>query len=320
LATPGVSVLLSDPGSAALLAATDRGVFRTTDKGASWTSLNVGLDDLDMSSLARAPSDSATLYAGAGSRGLYRTANGGLTWTRTALDSQWYAVPLAVDPRSEMTVYVAQYDGLIKSSDGGEMWTQSRMFDAGISSLVFAGATLYVGTWGGEIWTTDDGGGNWQLLHAFGGPQGISAIQVDPGSPSVLYASWIESGPAPGGYIPHGGVFKSTDAGLNWQSVENGLGVTTLVMNLENPSVLYAAVVRGQVLRSTNAGASWLSVGEGLPEGWISALLFSPTAPSTLYAGVSGPFVSGVVAVRVDDRELHDVSGPKPPTRVVTRD
>ncbi|MFY9550144.1 MAG: hypothetical protein WAU32_03255 [Thermoanaerobaculia bacterium] len=313
-APPWVSALLPDGESPAVLAATDHGVFRTMNMGASWTTLNSGLDDVDLVSLVQAPSDFATLYAGARSGKLYRTADRGLTWVQTALAPELLAGLLAVDPASSATVYVAENTALVRSSDAGQTWNQVRTFGAGISTLVFSAARLYVATSGGETWATGDGGVTWQLLHAFDSYEGITAIRIDPRSPAVLYASWIAVGSAPPEYTPIGGVFKSTDGGSNWQSVEDSQGVTALVMSPENSSVLYAATVRGQVLGSIDAGASWQPVGEGLPDARIAALTIHPLAPSTLFVGMSGVF-----ALRGDDREVQGVSGSNRSPRAVTR-
>lgn len=150
-APPAIAALVPNPGSSAVFAATDRGVFLIDRGGAYWTALNAGLTDLNVVSLAQAPSDAATLYAGTGSGQLYRSEDRGLTWLQTSFGAQVNPGPLAVDPVSASTVYVGAYDRLLKSEDGGRGWTTVGEFGDGISTLIFQGSTLYLGTYGGAI-------------------------------------------------------------------------------------------------------------------------------------------------------------------------
>jgi photosystem II stability/assembly factor-like uncharacterized protein len=74
------------PGdSPALLAATDDGVFRTTDGGSSWTRLTAQFGSIAVERLVVDAADPLTLYAApAAFRGLLRSHDGGATWTLAA--------------------------------------------------------------------------------------------------------------------------------------------------------------------------------------------------------------------------------------------
>lgn len=121
-----------------------------------------------------------------------------------------------------------------------------------------------------------------------GGPGGgdVRVIAVDPKTPATLYA---------GTY--YGGVFKSTDSGTNWRSVNTGLttnlNVNTLVIDPATPTTLYAGTdggdwgTDGSVLKSTDGGASWSAVNTGLMDLDINALVIDPITPTTLYAATS---------------------------------
>ncbi len=76
----------------------------------------------------------------------------------------------------------------------------------------------------------------------------ISSLVSDLSNPRILYAS---SGD---------GVFKSTDAGASWQTMNTGLADTRIVsvtIHPTQPSRLYAVAASGQVFRSTNGAANW---------------------------------------------------------------
>jgi hypothetical protein len=114
----------------------------------------------------------------------------------------------------------------------------------------------------------------------------ISALAIDPITPSTLYAGTHRSG-----------VYKSTDAGSNWTRtgfiVVEPL-VRVLVIDPLTPSTLYAGTSNDGVFKSTDGGDSWTAMNNGLPTYTtnmstytesIYPLVIDPLTPSTLYAG-----------------------------------
>jgi photosystem II stability/assembly factor-like uncharacterized protein len=109
------------------------------------------------------------------------------------------------------------------------------------------------------------------------GPDGgtVSAIEVDPGKPSVLYGG------------THGaGVFRSADGGRTWARSSEGLPPDTLVLLMKlapsRPSTLYLEAYAGQRLyRSTDGARSW----HELPafDATIADLDVDPSRPDTVY-------------------------------------
>ena len=73
--------LVMDPAQPQTLyvATNGRGIYRTTDGGASWRPLPAGLDQLPAQAIAVAPSDTATLYA-ASEGGVDVSRDGGAIW------------------------------------------------------------------------------------------------------------------------------------------------------------------------------------------------------------------------------------------------
>ena len=84
------------------------------------------------------------------------------------------------------------------------------------------------------------------------GPEGgsILSLAIDPATPTTLYAG-----------TEGGGVFKSTNGGGNWITVNTGLvgaDVRTLAIDPAAPNTLYAGTDGGGGLfKTTNGGGNW---------------------------------------------------------------
>src|SRR5947209_20438307 len=103
------------------------------------------------------------------------------------------------------------------------------------------------------------------------------------------------------------GVFRSDDGGATWQPASNGLNatpVTSVAVDPEQPSVLYAAMPGLGISKTLNAGVSWQPVDDGLPaEPFTGALLaLDPRQPETVYLAWSSE-TSGFA--RSDDGGRH---------------
>ncbi len=86
-----------------------------------------------------------------------------------------------------------------------------------------------------------------------------------------------------------GGVFRSTDGGVNWTRASNGLlspDITSLVFR---DNALYAGTAGEGVFRSTDNGDNWTEFSELLTEGFVFAMTSTPTH---LYAVVSSTAIT----------------------------
>jgi len=113
----------------------------------------------------------------------------------------------------------------------------------------------------------------------------VYAMAIDETSPSTMYAVGIDQG-----------VFKTTDGGVNWTQINNGIlntAVQTIAICKNSPQVLYAGTTAGTndgVYKTTDGGASWTRVINGITEPagslGITALLVHPTNPNIAWAAV----------------------------------
>ena len=146
-----VKQIVFDPvqTSTVYAAAYDRGVVKSIDRGDHWTFLTGGYP----SSLAIDPTNPQVLYAGSYPDLLRKTTNGGGSWESIgeALEGHLRQVlGIVVDPEDSQTLYVAGWDGVFRSSNGGASWTDLEIPGIAIIqalTLDGAGAFLHAGTW-----------------------------------------------------------------------------------------------------------------------------------------------------------------------------
>jgi photosystem II stability/assembly factor-like uncharacterized protein len=193
---------------------------------------------------------------------------------------------LVVDPQDVNTVY-AIADGLFKSTDGGQHWSDTGF--PNVLSLVITATdsnTLYAGTEEQGVFKSTNGGADWTATGLTNGK--VGALALDPEDENIIYAGT-------GG----GGIFKSVNAGVDWFAANKGLtnmNIASLATLSQNPGTIYAgtdlAVEAGSlhgsgVFKSTDRGEHWSSVGPG--NYVVSSIVIDPTDSNILYVAVGYP-------------------------------
>src|SRR6185437_11314796 len=149
-------------------------------------------------------------------------------------------------------------------------WRQIGPFRGGRSAAVAGSASrpheYYLGTTGGGVFKTTDGGETWLPTtdKYFGGT--IGAIAVSASNPDVVYVGTGEYDIR--GNVSHGdGVYKSTNAGKTWTfaGLPDSRQISRVRVDPHDPNIVYAAVLghvwapdsaRG-IYKSTDGGAHW---------------------------------------------------------------
>lgn len=130
--------------------------------------------------------------------------------------------------------------------------------------------TFFMGTTGGGVWRTDDGGNTWNNITDGFLPVGsIGSIRVALSDPNVMFVGTGSADPR-GNVSPGKGIFKSTDGGKTWTAagLEKGGQIGKIEIHPQNPDIVFAAVLgnifaytpeRG-VYRTKDGGKTWEKV------------------------------------------------------------
>ena len=168
-----------------------------------------------------------------------------------------------------------------------------------------SGSTAWVGTYGGSIYRTTDGGSTWaDVSTTLPAELGVFSLAADASTtPATVYAgragrtgaasvdissdgggTWRTTGSGISGSsvvsllvdsgVPgriyagsNGGVFRSDDSGGSWIPARGDLPADTAVAFAEDPSgsPVFVAMQNSGVYRSTTGGSHWTSLHTGLP-------------------------------------------------------
>lgn len=152
---------------------------------------------------------------------------------------------------------------------------------------------FYMGSTGGGVWQTKDGGSNWKNISDkyFGGS--IGSVEVCPTDPLLIYAGTGEI-TLRGNVSEGAGMWKSTDGGKTWKhaGLSDTRHITRIVYHPRNPDIVYCTAIghlfgpseeRG-VFKTSNGGKTWEKVLYVNDEVGAVDLVMDPSNPNTLYA------------------------------------
>lgn len=280
LTTGRVADLEVDPNdpSTWYLAVGSGGLWKTINRGNTWTPVFDDYPAYSMGAVVVDPTDSNVVWLATGENtsnrstgygsGVFKSTDAGATWRQVGLEHSEHIQKILLDPRDSDTVYVAAQ---------GPLWAA-----------------------GGDrgLYKTTDGGATWERVLHISDDTGVTDVTFDPWNPDVLYAAAYQRRRHVGQTIaggPEAGIFKSTDAGATWTKLESGLptvdkGRIALAADPHRRDRVYAMVVaqedHGGTFRSDDAGATWTRTSEyqgGDPQ-YYGEIWADPHVPDTIWA------------------------------------
>jgi len=219
-----------------------------------------------------------TVYVASASGGIWKTQNEGITWHPIFEHGMSTAFgDLALDPQNQNTIWAGTGEANIFRSSN-------------------AGAGIY---------RSKDAGENWEHLGLVN-TNTISRILVHPNNSDVVF---VAAGGNEWTNDEERGLYKTSDGGKSWEKilyVDDKTGAYDLVMNPENPNIMYATTwqrVRKKwndprteldyketsIYKTTDGGKKWSKINKGLPDAKFRGRIgidLCKASPNVIYAFV----------------------------------
>jgi photosystem II stability/assembly factor-like uncharacterized protein len=277
-------------------------VFKSEDRGESWTTLAKAPAATAVTSLASDPGRPGQVYGLVDTGRLYRGVDGGVSWGVLASFVP-PTIGLRLDPSHPSTLFVHgsslwRLDGSGRPRDLKIPRQPVTAFDLDRTGVLYAGT-------GSGLLTSFDGGTTWDQIDEGNAPecQAVSAVAAASSGGTVLAAYYkllIPTRPFDGWCAA---AFRSPDRGGRWELLKGlPVPVAAFVFDPVEDLTVYASAA-GRVFRSLDGGVTWESMSNGLSR----------------YAGALAIDRTGQQLYVATDGGIFDYEVPGPDSRVVRR-
>ena len=251
-------------------------ILKSEDRGASWYELMNGIDSQDgpvsvflnteypnyMIAMQDITDGGDVVY----DLKYFRSVNGGTLWQEMDIGTDTYFYLFLFDPYVSTNMYSIKnkqdkYE-VYKSSNFGESWFEigsglpeansfnnrfALSFVPGNSDKMFLTLITDYYLNGVDIYSSENGGVNWNLYGNIPDSRKLSQIIINPANNNEFYMASFPLG-----------ILYSMNQGSSWDLVYDGLTQTEInSFSLVNSDIIFAAVGKKGMFKTTNSGASW---------------------------------------------------------------
>jgi photosystem II stability/assembly factor-like uncharacterized protein len=252
------------------------GIFRSSDRGATWTPAGTGVTDPFILSLATAKD--GAVYAGTFRGGVFRSRDEGKTWQPVNAGLKRFEIKALLVSGEEL--YAGTGDGVYRLNEPGDRWS---VVTTGLDDILVhalarsADGTLFAGTSGKGILRFKQHASGWvRMHHGLKDHEGmienfIRVLVID--RDQSIFAGTFD-----------GGVFRSNDGGTTWRPISRALPNDSIRGIVLSDHGVVVATGHG-IFKTVDKGRQWTPVNKGLTNLSIQVLIGS--SDGGLYAGTS---------------------------------
>jgi len=308
---PTNSIAIDSDRPHILYAGTDSGVFKSTDNGKTWHSSSDGIENLFIRALAIDENNPNILYAATWG-GLYQSIDSASTWKIVSAAFPNPCVKaISLYRYDSDTIYAGVYGGVAISHNRGINWDFCHEgFPAGTNvtqnALLIhplAPQIMFLGTFGGGVARTTDGGESWHYVNNGLQMGCISALAMSASRSGTLYAG-----------TDGAGVFKTTSYGDEWHQCKTGLTdyfVRAFAFDPQNDQVVHLATCPGYY-QSEDEGTTWSAIdigpvpaGAGGPRYKLKSIVIDPRDSDVIFVATRA---RGVLKSVDHGQSWHNIS------------
>ena len=269
------AIAINPDDPATIFAGTQRGVYRSIDRGDNWERMNM-TEGRVVWSIKFHPNDSKIMFLGTEGSEVYKSEDGGERWTYMSTISNPDSVQMAfatrilgigIEASNPNNMYAAlEVGGAAASTDGGKSWKIiNSKFDGDVDLMDLHGVTVGAADSGTVfisnrtgVWRTSDRGETWDDLEfsKFSNIMYSRGVQTAPDDPNTLYACvGLNFG------SEEGGVLRTTDLGQTWERFDKGVSPKSttfgVAVNSQATDQVYFCTRKGQVFGTHDGGSTW---------------------------------------------------------------
>lgn len=227
------------------------GFFRSTDAGESWKEAKE-LKNESIHSMTQSPVDPSVLLVGT-TTGIWTSKNSGADWEKISSTTMPVNIDsLAIDPRTNSTIYAGTWWRAYKSTDAGKNWRLIRdgMID---DSDVFAitinprNPENVIASACSGIYESQNGGEKWSKINGIPSQSRRTRdILEHPSIPGTIYAATTE------------GFWMTSNGGKTWAlTTQRNLEINSIAVHPGDPARVFIGTNNYGVMVSTDGGRNF---------------------------------------------------------------